>query len=141
MLIPIIKRYSFFVIPYIFWDFGINTFDAVFLLRDTHFCNYCLPFTWYKTTVLRRAKVAVGQDKRINYHLKLWMPIDRVPTRKSFVFCLGIIFLFFPIWPFLGPSLLQGLFSWKGVMHVTLYEVPEESQFSDSVWWLYEPAM
>ena len=25
-------------------------------------------------------------------------------------------------------------------MHVTLYEVSEESQFSDSVWWLYEPA-
>ena len=22
-------------------------------------------------------------------------------------------------------------------MHVTLYEVPEENQFSDSVWWLY----
>ena len=25
-------------------------------------------------------------------------------------------------------------------MHVTLYEVSSESQFSDSVWWLYEPA-
>ena len=25
-------------------------------------------------------------------------------------------------------------------MHVTLYEVSEESQFSDSVWWLYEPS-
>ena len=23
-------------------------------------------------------------------------------------------------------------------MHVTLYEVPEESQLSDSVWWLYD---
>ena len=46
--------------------------------------------------------------------------------------------LFFPIWPFLGPFLLQRLFSWKGVMHVTLYEVSGESQFSDSVWWLYD---
>ena len=25
-------------------------------------------------------------------------------------------------------------------MHVTLYEVSSESQFSDSVWWFYEPA-
>ena len=46
--------------------------------------------------------------------------------------------LFFPIWPFLGPFLLQRLFSWKGVMHVTLYEVSGESQFSDSVWCLYD---
>ena len=44
---------------------------------------------------------------------KLGIPIDRVPTSKSCVFCLGIKFLFFPIWPFLGPFLLQGLFSWK----------------------------
>jgi len=32
---------------------------------------------------------------------KLSIPIDRVPTSKSCVFCLGIKFLFFPIWPFL----------------------------------------
>ena len=25
---------------------------------------------------------------------------------------------FFPIWPFLGPFQLQGLFSWEGAMHV-----------------------
>ena len=71
---------------------------------------------------------------------KLGIPTDRVPMSKSCVFCLRIKFLFFPIWSFLGPLLLQGLFSWKGVMHVTLYEVSSESQFSDSVWWLYEPA-
>ena len=65
--------------------------------------------------------------------------INRVPTSKSCVFCLGIKFLFFPIWPFLGPFLLQGLFSWKGVMYVTFYEVAEESHFPDSVWWLYKP--
>ena len=52
------------------------------------------------------------------YRRKLGIPIDRVPTSESCVFCLGRKFLFFPIWPFLGPFLLQGLFSWKGVMHV-----------------------
>ena len=50
--------------------------------------------------------------------LSLGIPIDRVPTSISCVFCLGRKFFFFPIWLFLGPFLLQGLFSWKGVMHV-----------------------
>ena len=40
------------------------------------------------------------------YRRKLGIPIDRVPTSESCVFCLGIKFLFFPIWPFLGPFLL-----------------------------------
>ena len=70
---------------------------------------------------------------------KLGIPVDRVPTSKSCVFCLGIKFLFFLIWPFIGPFLLQELFSWKGVMHVTFYEVPEENHVPDSVWWLYKP--
>ena len=48
-----------------------------------------------------------------HYNTILGIPIDRVPTSKSCVFCLGIKFLIFPIWPFLGPFLLQGLFSWK----------------------------
>ena len=33
----------------------------------------------------------------VNTVLKLGIPIDRVPTSKSCVFCLGIKFLFFPI--------------------------------------------
>ena len=58
------------------------------------------------------------QHKKYLQKYLLGIPIDRVPTSKSCVFCLGIKFLFFPIWRFLGPFLLQGLFCWKGVMHV-----------------------
>ena len=90
----------------------------------------------------RRFIVLEHQYGRRDVLWKHSIPIDRVPKSKSCVFCSGIKFLFFPIRPFLGPFLFQGwLFSWKGVMHVTLYEVPEESHFSDSVWWLYKPAM
>ena len=56
----------------------------------------------------------------------LGIPIDRVPTRKSCVFCLGIKFLFFPFDRFLVPSCCKDYFLEK---------------FSDSVWWLYKPAM
>ena len=58
----------------------------------------------------------------------LWLgiPIDRVPTSKSCVFCLGIKFLFFPFDRFLVPSCCKDYFLEK---------------FSDSVWWLYKPAM
>ena len=57
---------------------------------------------------------------------KLGIPIDRVPTSKSCVFCLGIKFLFFPFDRFLVPSCCKDYFLEK---------------FSDSVWWLYKPAM
>ena len=47
------------------------------------------------------------------YMISTWFLLDRVPTSKSCVFCLGIKFLFFTISPFHGRFLLQGLFSWK----------------------------
>ena len=60
-------------------------------------------------------------------HLKLGIPIDRVPTSKSCVFCLGTKFLFvFPFDRFLVSSCCKDYFLEK---------------FSDSVWWLYKPAM
>ena len=34
------KKVLFFKIPCIFWDFRINTSDAIFLLQDNHFYNY-----------------------------------------------------------------------------------------------------
>ena len=57
---------------------------------------------------------------------KRGIPIDRVPTSKSWVFCLGIKFLFFPFDRFLVPSCCKDYFLEK---------------FSDSVWWLYKPVM
>ena len=56
----------------------------------------------------------------------LGIPIDKVPTSKSCVFCLGLEFLFFPFDRFLVPSCCKHYFLGK---------------FSDSVWWLYKPAM
>ena len=42
---------------------------------------------------------------------KLGIPIDRVPTSESCVFCLGIKFLFFsPFDRFLGPSSCKDYF-------------------------------
>ena len=61
-----------------------------------------------------------------NYLIWLGIPIDRVPTSKSCVFCLGIKFLFFPFDRFLVPSCCKDYFLEK---------------FSVSVWWLYKPVM
>ena len=46
---------------------------------------------------------------------------------------------FFPFDRFLGPSCCKDYFLEKVLGMQLLYEVPEESQFSDSVWWLYKP--
>ena len=64
----------------------------------------------------------------------LGIPIDIVPTSKSCVFCWhGIAFLFFHIWQFPGPFLLQGLFSSLSIKRCyACIKVPEKSQSSDS---------
>ena len=69
----------------------------------------------------------IDHGPKIFVAIKLGIPIDRVPTSKSYVFCLGTKFLFvFPFDRFLVPSCCKDYFLEK---------------FSDSVWWLYKPAM
>ena len=49
--------------------------------------------------------------------------------------------VFSPFDCFLGPSSCKDYFLEKVLCTQVLYEVPEESQFLDSVWWLYKPVM